>query len=709
MKIYSMTATFGKLEHETLTLNPGLNVIQAPNEWGKSTWCAFLVAMLYGLDTRAKSTKNSLADKERYAPWSGSPMAGRMDISWQGRDITIERSTKGRVPLGVFRAYETASGLAVPELTAANCGQTLLGVERSVFIRAGFIRLSDLPVTDDEALRRRLNALVTTGDESSAADRLGKGFKDMKNRIRYNRAGLLPQAEAEREALEERRGEILSLQAQMQQGRERLTQLEQWREQLENHRTALAYAAAQADQQRVDSACRTRDEAQGKLREIEAKCADYPERDTAQQVLNEICRLQQEQQDLQMDLQLMPNLADAPVAAPEVFEGLSGQEAVAMAKADRDRHWGLMEKKHELLIFSIVLMLLGIALTFWYRLPGLVCAGVGAVALAAALAVMHSRRHKAQLLEERYGSPDSDQWMRDAEAYAAQLYAREQAAEQHAQERQQLIDLLKQLDENIQTATKGQGLEKCRGDWEEILSGWDAYADARREWQQAEHYYQTLKSMAKSAPAPAMPDALHHSEADTARLLSDCFAERQRLENRMGQYQGRMDALGDLGELEKQLSQANGRIARLEQTYSALEIAQETLAAAEAELQRRFAPRIAQRTQELMGHLTNGRYDRVSLRQDLSLQAGSAGEETLRDGLWRSDGTLDQLYLCLRLAVSGELTQDVPLILDDALVRFDDTRLKAALEILQAEAASRQVILFSCQERERKLLAEQNA
>ena len=36
-----MTATFGKLENNTLTLMPGLNIIEAPNEWGKSTWCAF--------------------------------------------------------------------------------------------------------------------------------------------------------------------------------------------------------------------------------------------------------------------------------------------------------------------------------------------------------------------------------------------------------------------------------------------------------------------------------------------------------------------------------------------------------------------------------------------------------------------------------------------------------------------------------------------
>lgn len=68
MRIYKMTATFGKLQNEALTLEPGLNIITAQNEWGKSTWCAFLVAMLYGLDTRAKSTKTTLADKERYAP-----------------------------------------------------------------------------------------------------------------------------------------------------------------------------------------------------------------------------------------------------------------------------------------------------------------------------------------------------------------------------------------------------------------------------------------------------------------------------------------------------------------------------------------------------------------------------------------------------------------------------------------------------------------
>ena len=61
---------------------------------------------------------------------------------------------------------------------------------------------------------------------------------------------------------------------------------------------------------------------------------------------------------------------------------------------------------------------------------------------------------------------------------------------------------------------------------------------------------------------------------------------------------------------------------------------------------------------------------------------------------------MDQLYLALRLAVAEELTPKAPLILDDALVRFDDKRMKEAVCILRELAENRQVILFTCQGRE---------
>ena len=117
-------------------------------------------------------------------------------------------------------------------------------------------------------------------------------------------------------------------------------------------------------------------------------------------------------------------------------------------------------------------------------------------------------------------------------------------------------------------------------------------------------------------------------------------------------------------------------------------------------LQRRFAPRISKRAQTYFSHLTGGRYDRITISDDLSLHASAAGEDTLRTAAWRSDGTVDQLYLSLRLAVAGEITPNAPLVLDDALLRFDDTRLSAAMALLKGEAESKQVILFTCQGRE---------
>lgn len=165
--------------------------------------------------------------------------------------------------------------------------------------------------------------------------------------------------------------------------------------------------------------------------------------------------------------------------------------------------------------------------------------------------------------------------------------------------------------------------------------------------------------------------------------------------------------MGELAELTRKHTEIRDRITQLEETYAALTIAQETLLEARQELQRRFAPRIAKRAQVLLGQLTQGRYQRLTLGNDFQLQAAAESEDTLQDAWWRSDGTVDQLYLALRLAVAGELTPDVPLILDDALVRFDDRRAKAALDILQQEAESRQVLLFTCQSRESALLSNQ--
>lgn len=704
MKICSMTATFGKLENAVLTLEDGLNILEAPNEWGKSTWCSFLTAMLYGIETRTHSTKTALADKERYAPWSGAPMSGRMEIDWQGRKITIERSSAGRAVFGKFRAYETDTGICVPELTAENCGQMLLGVEKSVFVRTAFVRQTDLPVNQDEALRRRLNALVTTGDESGTADTLSKTLKDLKNRCRFNRTGLLPQAEQERSDLQQKLRELQDLQQQKtvleQQGQE----LEQRIGALQNHRNALEYAQALEDQSHIEEAKRQKEQSTQLLEQLEAQCETLPDEKTVRTKIERIRLLDSSLSDLREQERLLEEPI-LPPAAPAPFAGMTGEQAVEQARRDCEAMagGGIWPK---LLVVLGAICLLGGAYLLWRQFPApgvYVPFGVGAVCILLVLLTSARIKQKKHAVAARYGTLPAGEWSVLARKYQNACEHYEMQAAASNAERQRLTADRKQRQEVLEALTQGETPSRATEQLQQILTAYDRLEEHRKDHKRALSMYTMAKAMARELPAKPEADELTLTAEQTEKALNDCRFTQRQLHTRLGQCQGQMELLGRTEMLEKQLDAVSRRIEKLEDTYAALSIAQRTLETASAELQRRFAPRISRRAEELFAQMTEGRYDRLTMDEDMRLNAGAKGETTLHSAQWRSDGTVDQLYLSLRLAVSDALTPEAPLILDDALVRFDDRRLAAALKILRQEAQNKQVILFTCQGREKNI------
>ena len=697
MMIRSMTATFGKLEQQTLSFQPGLNVIHAPNEWGKSTWCAFLVAMLYGIETRSHSTKTTLADKERFAPWSGSPMEGRLELVWEGKNITIERSSRGRTPLGVFRAYETDTGLTIPELTAANCGQTLLGVEKSVFLRSGFIQLADLPVAQDEVLQRRLNALVTTGEEGGAAETLAQQLRELKNRCRANRStGLLPQAQIRCRELETSLAELLSLREQAKKIRQRQSQLEAHRDALENHRVALEYQRSRTFDKNFLEAKQAKDAAAEALAQQQALCACLPQSDTVEKNLLRLEQLRDMRDALLLEQQLLTPVENTwqPHSA---FQNVSPESAPAQATRDRN----LYSKKQPIPWYWLLLTLLGaggFGLSHWAGPAlGAVIAALGIILFLTALTRQKQTRKQ---LAAKYAPLSPEQWIAAAEEYRDHARRMQAHSEKYKQERLRISEELNLLSQQIQ--------ELSQTDWDAARRDYDRLSQVSREYHRSAELVRTLESAHREVPCPAFPDEMTYSPQATARLLSDTTMELRQLQLKLGTILGRMETLDTEEALRKKILDAQARVTALENTCAALELAQDTLAQAAAELQRRFAPALTHRAQALFSRLTGERYDRLTLSEDLSLLAGAQSEATLRSPLWRSSGTSDQLYLALRLALSETLTPDAPLVLDDALVRFDDERLQLTMAVLQEIAQSKQILLFSCQTREKQLLFQSN-
>jgi len=198
LRIRRMTATFGKLREQTLELQDGLNILEAPNEAGKSTWCAFLLSMLYGVNTRERDRPGFPADKNRYSPWSGASMSGRLDCESGGESLTLFRTTRRQnAPMGDFQALYTGTADPVPGLTGSSCGEALLGVSREVYARSAFIRQGGVAVTQDPGLERRIAALITSGEEDTSYSEAVEALKKQLNRRRHNKTGQIPALEAE--------------------------------------------------------------------------------------------------------------------------------------------------------------------------------------------------------------------------------------------------------------------------------------------------------------------------------------------------------------------------------------------------------------------------------------------------------------------------------------------------------------------------------
>ena len=197
MKLRKLTATFGCLDGATLTFGPGLTLIGAPNGSGKSTWCAFLRVMLYGLDTRQRDRKGAPADKNRYRPWNGKPMEGLLECEHQGAVILLRRTSAGGVPMGDFSAVYQATGLPVPGLTADNAGEVLTGLSREVFDRSVFLRQTALAVTQSQDLEKRITDLVSSGEEDVSWSEANDRLKAWLHRRRFHKSGRIPLLEAE--------------------------------------------------------------------------------------------------------------------------------------------------------------------------------------------------------------------------------------------------------------------------------------------------------------------------------------------------------------------------------------------------------------------------------------------------------------------------------------------------------------------------------
>ena len=673
MQIRRLDATFGKLERRSLAFSPGLNIVESPNESGKSTLAAFLRTMLYGLSTRDRGT---LADKNRYLPWSGSPMQGTLELTAEDLgDITLRRDTaRANSPMGRFSAVYTGTGDEISGLSAADCGETLLGVPREVYERSAFIRQSGLAVDSDAELERRIAALITTGEEGTSYTEAAAALRKQLNARKSNsRNGQIPVLEREIESDEAVLAELRTLQAERSDAEELLASLREAETALRADLAAHDLADKQAQFAAREQSKRNADDAAREARVFRRMLEDshVPPREVLEEnrgrlrTVEELERQQRSAVSKRQDAELALNNFDATAKASVL---------------------------RPIAILWLACLILCAALppaAVFLRLsvpPAVLYGGAAAVVLFAVLFVLEwlRAREKKRLRAEEHAKLDAA--LREAETACAVL-------------KSQADDTLALVYEDIPAGDAVSASTYVHSS----LARYDTLAQMETDARNKKLYYENYPKP-ELKDVPAKPVERPASSREALQFELDRTAERRaEAQSRADYTAGRLRSIGDAGELEAALVQKREQLAALQSEYDAIALAMETLDRANTALQNRFSPELGKRAAMYFSALTDGKYEAVALDRAFHALATESGDSVARDAALLSQGASDQLYLAVRLAICDMVLPEekhVPLVLDDALINFDDARCQAALELLCRVAETRQILLLTCQHRE---------
>lgn len=633
MMIKKLDATFGKLEGESLELHDGLNVISAPNESGKSTWCAFVRAMLYGVDSSERQKAGFLPDKMRFAPWSGSAMQGSMQLESGGRDITITRTTKtASAPMREFSAVYTGTSVSVEGLNGNNAGEVLTGVSRDVFRRSAFVEQGKVAVTHSAELEKRISAIVSSGDEDCSFTEADGRLRQWQRKRRFNRHGRLPELEDE---LSHKKQLLAELSDAAQQRENMAAELERAKQECERIEAEV-----------IESRKVVRKEALSSLQGVRNEVNAATERHDKAAERRDSCR--------------------AALCACAIGER-KPEEAKAEVKTDLENSMKLKERSERKSspVLAIILMILcGALVAAGFLLPDLMIHAfiAAAVALAAGIALfIRASRRKT-------------------ENYEAAKQRRKILAKYKAESEDDIAASIDEYLELYKNYAEAQRAEKESA---------EALAVVRRRQEQAES--KTLTQLDFTGG--------DNQAAQLSRRLTEARAKCSRISAQMAEHSGRLAAMGDPLVLGSEISRMEAEYAEISAEYDAIALAIDTMRKADEDIQSRFSPALGKLAAEYMQFVTDGKYDGVMLDRDFSATVHEAGGNVPRNAEYLSAGTLDLMYLAVRLAVCSLAlpeSANCPLIIDDALVNFDADRRRQAMALLEKIAQERQVILFAC-------------
>lgn len=691
MKIKNIKVNaYGNIENKDINLEEGINIIHGANESGKSTLLNYIISIFYGI-SRNKDGK-VLSDYEKYKPWNSNEFSGRISYKLEnGEKYEIFRDFNKKNPKIYNDKLEDISDrFETDKKDGSKFFIEQMGIDKQMYLSTVVSTQEEVRLDEknQNMLIPKIANLAGTGEDNvSYKKALIKLQEKIRDEIGTNKTSQKPINIIEKEIVEinnkiveteKYRNRKYEIDAEKEQILSELKKLEQQKQILQELQNSMK--SEEETKNRLEIREKNRKDNIAKINELtNQKNTINAESERVQSAKN--------------------HLQDIIKGHKENIEKLNSEiEKIANEKEETQ------EKEKPSISFIVITVVLAIALICSIILiKNYIVSGILGVAIIANIVfyVINKNKQKVNKAKLREKINQEKQYKREKlenqkQQIIANVNTTEKELEKQEEEEKQVNSELSMLKGQIILLEKNN--EKIT---EEIEQDNKAIKEeSNKNKQQIIEKYKDKN----------INDLLYINDYQNyiSKIEETINNNRIRIKGLEIEYNTIVPQLDEMVVLEEKREADKEKLAELREKESIINIAIENLMDAYEEMKTTITPKFTKNLSESIQKISSNKYNKVTINDENGMIIENNRGEYV-EAIKLSTGTIDQLYLALRLSMIDELSKEnLPIILDESFAYSDNNRLKNMLQYLTSDLNNHQTIIFTCTDREQKMLEEMN-
>lgn len=691
MKIKNIKVNaYGNIENKDINLEEGINIIHGANESGKSTLLNYIISIFYGI-SRNKDGK-ALSDYEKYKPWNSNEFSGRISYKLEnGEKYEIFRDFNKKNPKIYNDKLEDISDrFETDKKDGSKFFIEQTGIDKQMYLSTVVSTQEEVRLDEknQNMLIQKIANLAGTGEDNvSYKKALIKLQEKIRDEIGTNKTSQKPINIIEKEIVEinnkiveteKYRNRKYEIDVEKEQILSELKELEQQKQILQELQNSMK--SEEETKNRLEIREKNRKDNIAKINELtNQKNTINAESERVQSAKN--------------------HLQDIIKGHKENIEKLNSEiEKIANEKEETQ------EKEKPSILFIVITVVLAIALICSIILiKNYIVSGILGVAIIANIVfyVINKNKQKVNKAKLREKINQEKQYKREKlenqkQQIIANVNTTEKELEKQEEEEKQVNSELSMLKGQIILLEKNN--EKIT---EEIEQDNKAIKEeSNKNKQQIIEKYKDKN----------INDLLYINDYQNyiSKIEETINNNRIRIKGLEIEYNTIVPQLDEMVVLEEKREADKEKLAELREKESIINIAIENLMDAYEEMKTTITPKFTKNLSESIQKISSNKYNKVTINDENGMIIENNRGEYV-EAIKLSTGTIDQLYLALRLSMIDELSKEnLPIILDESFAYSDNNRLKNMLQYLTSDLNNHQTIIFTCTDREQKMLEAMN-